>query len=71
MNTDLIPQVVESIVAVQVGALLVLAVLSYVSSRYILDGLDWLDRRLSSPRDFQSSALAPEPSVESGPERTS
>lgn len=46
MDPKLIPQMVEMWCGVYVSALLVLAVMSYFSSIAILNGLEWLDRRL-------------------------
>jgi hypothetical protein len=48
MNVNLIPKLVEMWLAVNLAALLVLAVMSYVSSVFILDWLESFDRWLSA-----------------------
>ena len=48
MNINDIPQLLLAWVAVNIGATIVLAVLSYVSSVWVLDGLAALDRRMDA-----------------------
>jgi hypothetical protein len=62
MNTTHIAEVVKMLLAVNVAAMIILAVMSYVSSIFILNWLESLDRWLSAPdRNRGKSALKKTP----------